>query len=204
MSGDLRPESPSRQGWQRRLFRWPLEFVILFGFWLLLSGNFQLQFLIFGAFCSAIVVMLTRDLFFPRNLTRFSPPPHNATWLFATGLRFLWYLPWLLLQIVLANLNVAYLVLHPRMPIDPRLIRFKTDLKTEPSQVLLAQSITLTPGTITIDIDEQGQFLVHALSSTASAGLSDASLQNKVAAVFGQGPSDPKPLTVITDPSQLT
>src|SRR5690606_18924394 len=66
------------------------------------------------------------------------------------------YLPWLFWQIVLADLQVAYLVLHPRMLdlVDPHIFRFTTTLKRPISRVTLAQSITLTPGTITVSIQD--------------------------------------------------
>ena len=65
-------------------------------------------------------------------------------------MRFLLYLPWLAYQILASNIYVAYLVLHPRMPIDPSLVEFETSLQSERALVLLAQSITLTPGTVTV------------------------------------------------------
>lgn len=203
MSADLRPEPTPRRGWQRPLVRWALEFALLFGLWLALSGNFDPVFLVFGAIFSVIVVAVTQDISLPSDPQRFVAMPESPRWLVATGVRFLLYLPWLLWQILLANVHVAYLVLHPRIPIDPKLVRFHTHLETEPAQVLLAHSITLTPGTITVDIDTDGRFLVHALTPTSSEGLAQGAMQNKVGRVFGQQAAEPPVLHIVTDSREL-
>jgi multicomponent Na+:H+ antiporter subunit E len=202
MRGESPPERGSRRGWHRRPLRWGLEFTILFLFWLALSGTLDLKFVTFGVLFSAMVVLLTRDLFFPRDPERFHAPPHYLSWLVRTGVRFLLYLPWLLYEILLANVHVAYLVLHPRIPIDPQLVTFETTLETEPAQVLLAQSITLAPGTIIVDIDRKGRFLVHALSARTRASLAEWSMQDKVASVFGQAKGQPQPVSIVTDPTE--
>jgi len=88
------------------------------------------------------------------------------------AVRFIRYLPWLFYQIVLANLHVAYLALHPNMPrlIDPHIIKFKTKLKKDMSLVTFANSITLTPGTITVLIKE-GHYYVHAIDRFVAESL---------------------------------
>ncbi|MGW8161548.1 MAG: Na+/H+ antiporter subunit E, partial [Desulfobulbales bacterium] len=97
------------------------------------------------------------------------------------------YLPWLLYQIVLSTLHVTYLALHPKMAdqIDPTIVTFKTKLKTTIAQVALANSITLTPGTITIRIVD-GVFYVHAISRKAAAGL-PGEMEDRLARVFERG-----------------
>lgn len=197
MSAAPSPGPPHGSGWQRPLFRWTVQFILLFGLWLAFSGRFEPQFLVLGAFSAVLVVFLTSHLFHPHEPERFASLPHDVAWFSRTTLRFLAYLPKLLLDILVANVHVTYLVVHPRLPVSPRLVQFHTALKSEPSQVLLAQSITLTPGTITVDVQD-GWFLVHALSPTSSQGLEAGDLQNKVAAVFGQPPTPPEPLRTIT------
>jgi multicomponent Na+:H+ antiporter subunit E len=171
--------------------RWVIRFVFLYGLWLVLSGKFILEFLVLGALASALVVTLTSDLAFPSRAERMEPFPHGRFGLVLIFLRFLAYIPWLLFQIVVANLQVTYQILHPRMPVSPRLLLFHTTLRTEPAQILLAQSITLTPGTITVDVD-QGEFLVHTLAGTASQILSEGGIQQRIARAFGE-PSHPIP-----------
>ncbi len=189
---------PSRgRGWQQPLFRRTVQFLLLFGLWLAFSGRFEPQFLVLAALSAILVVFLTSHLFYSHQPERFAPLPHGITWFTRTVLRFLVYLPKLLLEILVANIHVTYLVVHPRLPVSPRLVQFHTALKSEPSQVLLAQSITLTPGTITVDVQD-GWFLVHVLSPTSSRSLEAGTLQNKVAAVFGQPPTPPEPLHIIT------
>lgn len=63
--------------------------------------------------------------------------------------------------VVKGNLDVAYRVLHPRMPIRPGIVRARTALRSASAQTLLANSITLTPGTLSVDVCEDGSFYVH-------------------------------------------
>jgi len=97
--------------------------------------------------------------------------------------RFFFAGPWFLGQIFSANLHVAYLSLSPKMPIDPQIIRFKTKLESDVSWVALANSITLTPGTITIDIRE-GEFFVHALDKKVAYDLNTGEMEDKIAHVI--------------------
>jgi multicomponent Na+:H+ antiporter subunit E len=104
-----------------------------------------------------------------------------------TAFHFIRYIPWLLYQIALSTLHVAFLALHPKMTdrIDPTIVTFKTKLKTNIAQVALANSITLTPGTITIRIVD-GVFYVHAISRKAAAGL-PGEMEDRLARVFERG-----------------
>jgi multicomponent Na+:H+ antiporter subunit E len=149
----------------------------MFGFWILLSGKFDLFHLTLGVISSALVSFLSTDLFmYEQGKNRVS-----------TGLRFLMYLPWLLYQIVLSTLHVTFLALHPKMKdqIDPTIVTFKTTLKTDIAKVALANSITLTPGTITIRVVDQ-VFHVHAISRKAAAGL-PGEMEERLAKVFERG-----------------
>jgi multisubunit Na+/H+ antiporter MnhE subunit len=89
------------------------------------------------------------------------------------------------------NLQVAYIVLNPKLPIDPGLLRFRTRLQSSVGHILLANSITLTPGTITVDLTE-GTYLVHALVPQAAGSLLEAKMQNKLEMIFGE-PEEPQP-----------
>ena len=155
--------------------RYLYTFLIMFGFWILLSGKFDLFHLTLGVISSAIVSFLSADLFM------YNPGGSNRL---AIGFRFLMYIPWLLYQIVLSTLHVTFLALHPKMKdlIDPTIVTFKTKLKTDIAKVALANSITLTPGTITIRIEDQ-VFYVHAISRKAAAGL-PGEMEERLAKVF--------------------
>jgi multicomponent Na+:H+ antiporter subunit E len=154
--------------------RYLYTFFIMFGFWILLSGKFDLFHLTLGIISSVLVSFLSADLFMYE---------HGKNGL-ATGVRFLLYLPWLLYQILLSTLHVTFLALHPKMKdqIDPTIVTFKTKLKTNIGKVALANSITLTPGTITIRIEDQ-VFYVHAISRKAAAGL-PGEMEERLAKVF--------------------
>jgi len=155
--------------------RYIYTFLIMMGFWILLSGKFDLFHLTLGVLSSGLVSFLSADLFMH------NPQSRNHL---KTGIRFLLYLPWFLFQIVLSTLHVTFLALHPKMKdkIDPTIVTFKTSLKTDIAKVALANSITLTPGTITIRIEDQ-VFYVHAISRKAAAGL-PGEMEERLAKVF--------------------
>ncbi|MGQ9646990.1 MAG: Na+/H+ antiporter subunit E [Thermodesulfobacteriota bacterium] len=159
-----------------RGFAFLLTFCIMALFWILLSGLFDAFHLVSGVICCAMVAILSHDLLVKGTSQK----------RLLKSIRLVLYIPWELWQIVLANIDVAYRVLHPRMPIDPRIIEFETPLRGEFSQVTLANSITLTPGTITIRVDpERGKFWVHAIAKEpADALLVGQTMQKKVAHVF--------------------
>ena len=147
---------------------------ILFAFWMLLSGKFDAFHLTLGAICSIIVAYLFHDLLFAN--VRVGDMRVVAS-------RFVAYIPWLIEQILLANIHVVSLVLRRRMPIDPQIVTFKTKLETDISHVTLANSITLTPGTITMDIKD-GVFYVHALSQKVADELNAGEMEDRVAHIF--------------------
>jgi len=138
-------------------------FVVMLGFWVVLSGMFDAFHLSLGVISCLLVANFSHNLVFYHG--------YPATW-FKGVVGVAAYLPWLFYQIILANLEVAWVVLHPRMlsKIDPHLIRFNTSLKAPISRVTFAQSITLTPGTITVNVDED-EFLVYALTRNAGEAL---------------------------------
>ena len=149
-------------------------FFIMMGFWILLSGKFDLFHLSLGVLSSALVSFLSADLLmYEQGKDRLS-----------TGFRFIMYLPWLMYQIVLSTLHVTFLALHPKMKdqIDPTIVTFKTKLTSNIAKVALANSITLTPGTITIRVEDQ-IFYVHAISRKAAAGL-PGEMEERLAKVF--------------------
>ncbi len=154
-------------------------FGILLVLWFVLSGHFDLFHVSFGIICCGLVAFLSHDLLF-----------HDLHWSLGGGpfLRFMGYLPWLFYQIVLANLHVAKMVLHPKMPIAPRIIEFRTKLKKDLAITTLGNSITLTPGTITVDIRED-TFLVHALTQKVTDDLMSGAMENRVAAIFREASS---------------
>ncbi|MEA3358767.1 MAG: Na+/H+ antiporter subunit E [Thermodesulfobacteriota bacterium] len=151
-----------------------LTFFLLFGFWILLSGRFDLFHLTLGALSCLLVSYMSYDLLFAN--VRIGDIRLMIKRFFAAG-------PWFLGQIFTANLHVAYLALSPKMPIDPAIIKFNTKLESDISWVALANSITLTPGTITIDIRD-GEFFVHAIDKKVASDLDTGEMEDKIAHVF--------------------
>jgi multicomponent Na+:H+ antiporter subunit E len=156
-----------------------VTFIFLYPTWLLLSGpdHYDPFHLSLGLLCCSLVAFLSHDILFENIMDK------NRG---SIMIRFLRYLPWLIYQIILASLHVAYLVLNPKMPIDPRVIQFKTKLKSDISKLTLANSITLTPGTITMDIVD-GEFYVHAIDEKAASGLLTGGMENRVACIYLEG-----------------
>ena len=148
-------------------------FVILLAFWLVFSGHFDLFHIGLGILCSALVAIFSSDLMF-------AAPPSTRTIL--KSWRFCAYVPWLFWEVCKANLHVLYLVLRPDL-IRPQVIRFRTGFDQDLSKVLLGNSITLTPGTITIDI-EGNEYVVHALSDKAADALLAGDIERRGGRVF--------------------
>ncbi len=92
------------------------------------------------------------------------------------------YWPWLLLEIAKSNIDVARIILSGKMNVDPVMIRLKTGQTTEMGQVIYGNSITLTPGTITVDI-EDGELLVHALTQSGADGLHEGEMDRRITAL---------------------
>lgn len=153
-----------------------LTAILMFLFWIMLSGHFDPLLISLGIISSLLVAYWSHDLYL--NDKEIGPG-------FGRAMRFIKYLPWLMWQITLANLHLVYLTLHPRMPIDPKVIRFTTDLKTGFGIITLANSITLTPGTVTIEGSRE-EFIVHAITPTAAGGLLSGEMQGRVKEVEGR------------------
>jgi len=162
----------------RRLFIYPfvVTFIIMFGIWVVLSGKFDAFHLSLGLISCGIVAYLSSDLLF-------SSPRIKG--LLPQWARFARYIPWLMLQIIKANLHVTYLVFHPRMMelIDPRIIKFRSKLQSDLALVTFANSITLTPGTITVDVSIDGNFKVHAIDKASGDPLPGA-MEANIAKAF--------------------
>lgn len=152
-----------------------LTALIMFLFWIALSWQFEPLYLISGVASSLLVAYLSHDLFIGQADVR-------------TGVirlfRFFAYLPWLMWQIVLSNIDVARRTLHPGMPISPTIIRIKNIYRTEMAMVLLANSITLTPGTITIEVNKH-EFIIHAVTREAAEGVLMGGMIERVKRIEG-------------------
>lgn len=163
-------------------------FVLLSIFWFLLSGRLGIQYYLFLLASAGTVLWLNPQRPFPSL-----DPSRGAglSGLARAGWFLVRYLVWLLWNILKANFQVARIILSPSLPVDPQFLIFRSTLKTDLARVLVANTTTLTPGTVTIDL-VGNQFLVHALSPETATGLTGGDVQNVVGAIFGEDP-DPAP-----------
>ncbi len=140
--------------------------------WLLLSGHYTPLMLVFGALSCAFVAFLAH---------RFDLVDHESH-----PLRVGWRLPvywlWLLVEIVKANFDVGKRILDPSLPIEPILFEVEASQKTDLGKVIFANSITLTPGTISVDVGED-RILVHALTREGADELLRGTMDAKVTAM---------------------
>jgi multicomponent Na+:H+ antiporter subunit E len=152
-----------------------VRFLLVFGgclvFWFLLSGHFSPLDLLMAAAASAAVAWVNRHDEAVSDLLVWSP-------------RLLAYAPWLLREIWIANVQVVRLVLHPRLPIDPVVVRVPMRYSTDLARATLANSITLTPGTVTIDVEGE-TLVVHAITRAGGADILSGAMARRVGRVFG-------------------
>ncbi len=152
-------------------------FTILVAFWIFMSGLFDAWHLGLGIVSCALVAYLSSDLLFKKFMSGTRLKETRA---------FVGYLPWLLYQIYLANIYVVKVSLGRNLDarIFPHIIKFKTRLKSEMALTAFANSITLTPGTITVDIKD-GYFYVHALDKSLADSL-PGEMEDRVARIYGE------------------
>lgn len=144
--------------------------LFLFAFWLLLSGHYG-PFLIAAGFACSLAVVL-----FGHRMDLIDHEGHPVH----LGVRaLLVYWPWLIKEIAKAAWAVSKIILDPRLPMSPTLIRVKSTQKTDVGRTVFANSITLTPGTISLDVGRH-EILVHALTREAAQDLDGGEMDRRV------------------------
>lgn len=157
-------------------------FCVLFCVWILLSGKFEVKFL--GA--GLLTALGTAYLFLPL-LTVQNKKTGEPIYLFQISLRrFAGYTLWLIWEILKSSLSASVLVLRGRMDYVPRVVYFRMDLENPIATAMLANSITLTPGTITLSVDEEGIFAVHAINEACGAEILSGRMQRRIAGLYGE------------------
>ena len=131
--------------------KWFMCLLAVFALWMLLFWSLDPVVIGAGAFFALIVGTLLGDIY-PDRLQKVLSPKR---WLF-----FLIYLPYFFWYCIRANVDVMLRVIHPDVPIRPGIVKVQTTLTSEMAKTFLANSITLTPGTLTVDIDGQ-DYYVH-------------------------------------------
>jgi multicomponent Na+:H+ antiporter subunit E len=159
-----------------RLRNLAVQAILLMGAWLILSGHYDLLHVLYGVGSVVLVLWLGQ------RLDREPLADAAGESSIRVG-RLLLYLPWLLWQIIASGAYVAKVVLSPRLDIRPRILRFRSEQPGVMPKVILGNSITLTPGTLTLDI-RGSVFTIHALTEATAAGLASGEMQAWTASLY--------------------
>lgn len=152
--------------------------LVYFLLWLIFNGRITFEIVIAGAFISFML-----DVFI-RKVLRLNLTVSNLFMAVKILPHILLYVIVLLVEIIRANFAITKLILSPHLDVEPCLVKFKTPLKTEAARVALANSITLTPGTITVSL-EGSSLLVHALNREIADGLEGSIFEKLLARMEG-------------------
>lgn len=148
--------------------------------WLTLSGHFDFFHISAGLISVVVVLWMNRRIMSLRCF-----PDDVSEWEQVRFEHLLRFLPWLFYEIVQGSLQVASAVLHPKMLIAPVIIRFRVKLPASGAKVLLGNVITLTPGTVTLGIQDN-EFLIHAFRQSSAESIIDGTLPRWIARLFDE------------------
>ncbi len=137
-------------------------YFIFFLIWIIFNGQFTLEIAAFGVVIAGFIY------WFICKFLNYSP--RTDIILLKKMFQILHYLFVLILEIVKANFTVVKLIMSSKYELEPVVIKFRTDLKTRPARILLANSITLTPGTITVSLSND-EYMVHCLDKSLAQGI---------------------------------
>lgn len=156
--------------------------LVLFGFWMALSGRTETKFVVYGIITALVTTHITYPLLLVPN-----KDGSKRYFVFCASLpKFIVYFLWLMWQLVLANIDVLLATTSQELEIDPKVVRFYFKVDNPMASVMLANSITLTPGTVTLNVTDDGMYEIHALTKGAAEGVLDGSMQKKVADLYGE------------------
>lgn len=161
-------------------FTLSMSFISLMAFWIAMSGFLDAVHLAMGVVSVAGVMMLNHQLkkqrFFEDDMDNLNDLRIGKS---------IYYFFWLIYQILVSGFHVLFVIIRPSMPIKPTMVTFKVDLPSSHAKVILGNSITLTPGTLTVDIEDD-TFTVHALDSNSYTGIADDSMPKMVLSLFSK------------------
>ena len=152
-------------------------FLFFVGMWIVFNGRFTIEILIFGIVLSAALYLFTW------KVLGYGPKQEKEV-LKKSGKMVLYGLL-VFKEIIKANWGVLKIVLNPKSKIEPKMVYFKTDLKKDTSKVALANSITITPGTITVNVSDD-VFCVHAMDASMADGIDECDFVQKLRAMEGK------------------
>ena len=168
--------------YNRPFLNWIGTAVLLMALWFIMSEQTEPKFLILGAVSSILIASLCL-----RTLTMQGTVTGRDYYLLGVNIpKFIMYFTWLLVQIAKSAIYVARVSVFRTSEVEPSIAWFRAAYDNPAARAMLANSITLTPGTITVDISEDGIFSVHALTQELREGLLDGSMQAKVAWLYGE------------------
>lgn len=149
---------------------------VLFGFWLVMSGYFT-PFLVTMGLASAIAVVWLAH--------RMDVVDHEGHPVHLALRALVGYWPWLIREILMSGWTVTRIILDPRLPISPTLVRFRPTQKTDVGLTTHANSITLTPGTISVEVGRD-ELLVHAVTEAGAEGIRGGDMDRRVTSFEGR------------------
>ncbi len=156
--------------------------LVLFAFWMVLSGRTETKFVVYGIITALVTTWITYPLLLVSN-----KDGSKKYFVFGVSIpKAIMYFFWLMWQLVLANVDVLLATTAQELEIDPKVVRFRFKVDNPMASVVLANSITLTPGTVTLNVTDDGLYEIHALTANAAAGVLDGGMQKKVADLYGE------------------
>ena len=156
--------------------------LVLFAFWMILSGRTETKFVVYGILTAVVTTWVTYPLLLVPN-----KDGSKKYYVFGFSIpKMIMYFFWLMWQLVLANIDVLLATTGQELNIDPKVVRFRFRADNPMASVILANSITLTPGTVTMNVTDDGVYEIHALTVGAAAGVLDGGMQKKVADLYGE------------------
>lgn len=135
----------------KTISKWLYTTIIFFILWMVLTGTLRWDELATGAIVSVILAIFTFHIFTTEGLANLSPKKVIC------GI--IYFFPYLIWQMIKANIDVAYRVIHPKRPIKPGIVKVKTKMKSNLAKTIVANSITLTPGTFTLDVKDDEMYI---------------------------------------------
>lgn len=156
--------------------------VVLFVFWMVLSGRTETKFIVYGILTALVTTWITYPLLLVPN------KDHSKRYFVfgASVPKFIMYVFWLFWQLILANIDVLMATTAQELEIDPKVVRFYFKVDNPMASVMLANSITLTPGTVTLNVTDDGLYEIHALTKNAASGVLDGIMAKKIADLYGE------------------
>ena len=146
-------------------------YLLYFLLWVIFNGSFTLEIAVFGLVIAAAMFAFTCK-FMDYSIEREKQNIRNVFKLIS-------YLFLLIKEIIIANIAVIRLILTQKEEVEPRLVTFRSNLKTSSARAFLANSITLTPGTITVALEDE-QYTVHCLDESMAEGIEDLEFQKRL------------------------